>query len=350
MSKTNLIHNPDSSYAHLLKMPDAFSREDESDDREFYSRKRIVQHLDSEALKTVEKLIGELVIEDEPLILDLMASIDSHIPESINPSGLVGLGLNDEELEYNRALDQRIVQDLNRDPLLPFDDNMFDVVLNTVSVQYLTEPKKIFDEVARVLKPGGLHLVIFSNRTFKTKSIKIWELMTDDERIDFISAYFRQTGSFEPAHVFISMGKPRPKDDKYADTGFPSDPIFAVYAEKDGGEQGKRKRPHPESDNIELPDIDISEHRTEILKNRVCPYCGEKLHTWGITDNPMTTWDHDLLVCVNDACPYLVKGWTEMYRQGNRGFSYRLCIDPRTGNSVPVPVPNLSVIKSSLRD
>jgi hypothetical protein len=40
---------------------DAFSRLDESDDLEFYSRDRFVSHLDSLALSTVERLIGTLV-------------------------------------------------------------------------------------------------------------------------------------------------------------------------------------------------------------------------------------------------------------------------------------------------
>ena len=52
---------------------DAFSRLDESDDLEFYSRDRFVSHLDSLALSTVEKLIGTLVVEESPAILDLMA-------------------------------------------------------------------------------------------------------------------------------------------------------------------------------------------------------------------------------------------------------------------------------------
>ncbi|MGD9270938.1 MAG: hypothetical protein PVH08_07690, partial [Syntrophobacterales bacterium] len=39
---------------------DAFSRSDESDDSIFYITDRFVQHLDSLALATVEKLIGDL--------------------------------------------------------------------------------------------------------------------------------------------------------------------------------------------------------------------------------------------------------------------------------------------------
>ena len=40
-----------------------FSRLDESDDADFYAKDRFVSHLDSLALSTVERLIGDLVIE-----------------------------------------------------------------------------------------------------------------------------------------------------------------------------------------------------------------------------------------------------------------------------------------------
>jgi hypothetical protein len=55
---------------------DAFTRLNESDDFEFYSRDRFVSHLDCLALSTVERLIGTLVVEENPAILDLMAGWD----------------------------------------------------------------------------------------------------------------------------------------------------------------------------------------------------------------------------------------------------------------------------------
>jgi hypothetical protein len=45
-----------------IYVKDAFSRLDENDDATFYSTDRFVSHLDSLALDTVEKLIGELVV------------------------------------------------------------------------------------------------------------------------------------------------------------------------------------------------------------------------------------------------------------------------------------------------
>ena len=132
-----------------------FTRENEENDAIFYSRPRLVSHLDAVALRTVEAIIGALVVEPGPRILDLMASWDSHLPPALEPAELVGLGLNEAELRANTALTARVIHDLNEHPELPFDDGAFDVVLNTVSVDYLTRPQEVFAEVARVLAPGG---------------------------------------------------------------------------------------------------------------------------------------------------------------------------------------------------
>ena len=54
----------------------------------------------------------------------------------------------------NMRLTEYRLHDLNRDPALPFPEPDLDVVLNTVSVDYLTNPLPIFEEVNRMLKPG----------------------------------------------------------------------------------------------------------------------------------------------------------------------------------------------------
>ena len=61
------------------------------------------------------------------------------------------------------------IQDLNKNPKLPYEDNTFDVITNAVSVDYLSRPIEIFQEMHRVLKPGGLAAMSFSNRCFPTK-------------------------------------------------------------------------------------------------------------------------------------------------------------------------------------
>ena len=226
----------------LLYGPEAFRREDEGDDRLFYATDRLVSHLDELAITTVERLIAALVVEEHPAILDLMASWDTHLPASLHPERLVGLGLNGNELERNVRLTERMLHDLNRDPRLPFPASSFDVVLDIVSVDYLTQPFEVFAEVARVLRPGGLHLVVFSNRYFPEKVVKIWHESSDQERILIVEDYFQATDLYTESNLWISQGKPRPAGDKYGGLGLPSDPVYAIWAERKGGPAGRPAR------------------------------------------------------------------------------------------------------------
>jgi SAM-dependent methyltransferase len=206
-----------------------FAREDETPDREFYAKPRMVDHLDSTALDTVEQLYGRLIPKGSR-ILDLMAGPDSHLPESVEPESVTGLGLNQEELDANRALSRRVIHDLNAEPELPFDDNEFDVVLNTVSVDYLTKPVEVFREVSRVLKPCGLFVVVYSNRMFPPKAVRIWKETNELERGELVKKFFALADRFSVDGYFESKGKPRPEDDKYYSLGIPSDPVYALWA------------------------------------------------------------------------------------------------------------------------
>ena len=87
---------------------------------------------------------------------------------------VVGVGMNEQELAANQALTSYVVQDLNENPSLQFEDDSFDVVCNVVSVDYLTQPLEIFREVHRILRPGGISLMSFSNRCFPTKAVAMW--------------------------------------------------------------------------------------------------------------------------------------------------------------------------------
>jgi SAM-dependent methyltransferase len=330
---------------------EAFSRLDESDDTEFYSTDRFVSHLDSLALATVEKLIETLVVEKNPAILDLMAGWDSHIPEHLQASDIVGLGLNENELKKNKVLTEAVIHDLNRDPRLPFPDQRFDVVINTVSVDYMTKPAEVFKEVARVLKPGGLCLVIFSNRMFPEKAVKVWREAGEEERVLMVEDLLRQAAAFEKTTLFVSKGKPRPKSDKYAHLGLPSDPIYAVYADKRGGDPLREPRPELVVSYGERLDQETLEARKKMIKHTLrCPHCGEKMLKWAVPDNPFeVTWDNEFMyICFNDACPYYVRGWDFMYREGNRGSSYRLMYNPEKDCCMPIPVPTPRALRESI--
>ena len=347
------LHSRSSMRQEAMWFPqDAFSRSDESDDRLFYQRDRMVAHLDEAALATVASLIGSLVVEQRPVVLDLMASWDSHLPPQLQPEKVVGLGLNRNELTHNPLLDQIVLHDLNADPRLPFAEETFDVVLNTVSVDYMTRPLAVFREVGRILKPGGLFLVIFSNRMFPQKATRLWREAGEKERLILVEEFFTHTPLFEAPRVFMAKGRPRPTTDKYADLGIPSDPIYAVYADRKGA--APRRRPQPvlgDAEGLGEPAADFQARLAAIKHTLACPYCGQKMRQWAVPNTPFTAWENEYMyICFNDACPYLVKGWDVMGRQGNHGISYRLLYDPLRDRTQPVPVPSLAALKDGIMD
>lgn len=329
---------------------DSFSRIDSSDDSVFYARDRFVDHLDSTALSTVEKIIGSLIVEKDPVILDLMAGWDSHIPASISPAKMIGLGLNENELKANKMLSEHVLHDLNKDPHLPFPDNFFDAVINTVSVDYMTRPIQVFQEVGRILKPGGLFLVIFSNRMFPQKAVRIWRESGEEERVILVEEYFKATGLFEETSYFVSKGRPRPREDKYAHMKLPSDPVYALYADRKGGGSSNLKRPRVKIESAECTKTEELEKKKKMTgKSLCCPHCGERMRKWAVPENPFAcTWDRDFMyICFNDDCPYYIRGWDFMAREGNTG-SYRLMYNPERDTCQPVPVPSPKALREGI--
>jgi len=154
------------------------------------------------------------------------------VPTNVQLKSLTGLGLNMDELKRNRQLTNITVQDLNVNKTLPYPNDTYDAVLNTVSVEYLTDPIAIFKEVARVLHPGGHFVVTFSNRWFPPKAIKIWEELHDFERMGLVAEYFLQSGGFANVQTYSIRGLPRPHNDKYYPDLLHSDPVYAVWGQK----------------------------------------------------------------------------------------------------------------------
>lgn len=198
-----------------------FQRADESDDRLFYAEPRRVVHIDPGAIAAVGRLFRDF-IPPQSTVLDLMSSWRSHWPSDHPKARLVGLGLNGEEMADNPDLDQHLVHDVNQDPGLPFADAAFDAVVITVSVQYLTQPVATFRQINRVLRPGGMCIVTFSNRMFPSKAVRIWRDSGDQEHLELVAAYLDHAGGFAD----IKGGLANPQDSP------PGDPLYAVLARK----------------------------------------------------------------------------------------------------------------------
>jgi SAM-dependent methyltransferase len=187
-----------------------------------------VDHLDRVAIGEIRALYGRLAPPGSR-ILDLMSSWHSHLPEALAAGAVVGLGLNQAELEANPVLSARLVQDLNAEARLPFADGIFDAVVCTASVEYLVEPFATFREVARCLRRDGIFVVTFSNRWFPPKAIAIWETIHEFERLGLVLEYFLESGLFRDLETWSLRGLPRPPDDKYAGQLAHSDPVYAVW-------------------------------------------------------------------------------------------------------------------------
>ncbi|MBI2765826.1 MAG: methyltransferase domain-containing protein [Chloroflexi bacterium] len=199
-------------------VPEHFRRYDETEDGNFYTQPRLVTHIDDEAIAAARAFYGRM-LPAGGRILDLMSSWVSHLPDETEYASVTGLGMNAEELDANPRLAQRVVQDLNRDPRLPFEDGVFDGAIVTVSVQYLTRPTEVFAEVGRVLAPGAPFIVTFSNRCFPTKAVAVWQALGDGDHADLVAWYFRLSGAFANRTAYDLSPNPGV-----------TDPLFAVVA------------------------------------------------------------------------------------------------------------------------
>src|SRR5579864_8018858 len=105
--------------------PGAFAKIDGDDDAHFYEEPRLVYHIDDHAVAALTQFY-RAVLPSDGVILDLMSSWVSHLPPEIPYAEVIGHGMNAAELAANPRLDRRFVQDLNRDPILPLDDDSID--------------------------------------------------------------------------------------------------------------------------------------------------------------------------------------------------------------------------------
>ena len=172
-----------------------FARADERPDAEFYASPRLVTHVDERAVRAVGELYAELGLEDAGRVLDLMGSWVSHFRRS--PAELVVLGMNEVELRANEQAASWVVHDLNVDPRLPFDDASFDGATCCVSVDYLTDPVAVLRDLARVLRPGAVAALTFSNRCFPTKAVRGWLETSDEQHVELVAGFLRDAGGWD---------------------------------------------------------------------------------------------------------------------------------------------------------
>ncbi|MGL5135222.1 MAG: class I SAM-dependent methyltransferase [Planktothrix sp.] len=207
---------------------------DETEDSLFYSFPRFVTHVDEGFIDQLTTLYQKH-LKPQTRILDLMSSWVSHLPPEIQFSHVEGHGMNEEELTKNSQLDHYFIQDLNQNLKLPLSDQDFDAVLICVSVQYLQYPEAILSEIHRILKPGGITIISFSNRMFYQKAISAWREATEPDRIELVKGYINSVKindlpGFNSPKVIASQSK-TPLFMQMLGMGG-SDPFYALIASR----------------------------------------------------------------------------------------------------------------------
>ena len=206
------------------------SKMDESDDALFYDYPRFVTHVDDGFIRQLTGLYAQR-LQPNTRILDMMSSWVSHLPEDMEFAHVEGHGMNGEELARNGRLNHYFIQDLNQNLKIPLADRDFDAVLNCVSIQYLQYPEALFAEIYRILKPGGIAIVSFSNRMFYQKAIGAWRDGTEGTRVQLVNSYFRSVPGFSHPEVIAHKSKMNIFLQMLGIAG--PDPFYAVISQRE---------------------------------------------------------------------------------------------------------------------
>lgn len=201
--------------------PQAFDKVDPTADDLFYAMPRFVTHIDERAVAAVTQLYRDL-FPAGGVIVDLMGSWVAHLPPEIDYAEVIGHGMNKEELAANKRYRRWFVRDLNASPDLPLADGGVDAIAICVSIQYLQQPVAVLREALRVLRPGGVIAITFSNRCFPTKAVAVWRMLESAQHQRLVSLYLERAGfAAVEARTLI-------------EEDFDQDPLWAVIGRKAG--------------------------------------------------------------------------------------------------------------------
>lgn len=224
-----------------------FTRLDNTNDSIFYTEPRFVEHVDENAVSSIESYVQQLLqshskgkssnndsINSDINVLDLCSSWTTHISketkQNMNLNRVSGLGMNEEELKRNPVLTDYTVLNLNenRNTPLPYDDATFDVVLCQLSIDYLIYPLQVMKEIGRILKPNGQIAILFSNRLFLQKAVGLWTGADDIDHAFIVASYlYFSNGGFQTESIQAKDLSRRNKKGMIV-----GDPLYVVTATK----------------------------------------------------------------------------------------------------------------------
>lgn len=215
------------------------SKIDSDPDSVLYNEPILTQHVDDIFLSKLKDLYRHRITsssqESAVVVLDIMASHLSHLPDDLRIERLDVHGMNKEELIMNGSRKATngslMVRNFNDNPSLEgFLDDEYDAVLCCVGVQYLQQAEHVFAEAQRVLRPGGCLIVSFSNRFFYQKALTGWIERGMKERARLVKDYMRAAGGYSPIEILGDGTSPL---NQLLSLGGGSDPFVVVIGTKE---------------------------------------------------------------------------------------------------------------------
>ncbi|MCX8095698.1 MAG: methyltransferase domain-containing protein [Caldisericia bacterium] len=104
---------------------------------------------------------------------------------------VIGIDISEEMLKIAKLRGFEVIKHDFNEPL-PFENNYFDLVFSMTSIEFLKDPRKLFNETRRVLKENGLFLLITLN------SLSFWAIKRRIEGIFNKNNLFNKAKFYSP--------------------------------------------------------------------------------------------------------------------------------------------------------
>ncbi|GAN52711.1 class I SAM-dependent methyltransferase [Tanticharoenia sakaeratensis] len=185
----------------------AFTRANDEPDTIFFASRQPDTLMDLGA-RTAVSALYRTVLPEGGVLLDLMTGGFSHLPDGVAFAGVIGVGVGRAALDANPVLTERVLHDLNANPVLPFEDDSIDAAMLCDGLAYLTDPVAVLTDVCRVLKPGAPLAITFSDNYHAAKAVALWQALEAPDRVRLAGILLTRAGFAE-----LDTGEVTPPED-----------------------------------------------------------------------------------------------------------------------------------------
>ena len=130
---------------------------------DIYNRTRLGRYLTSRELSFIRKILSKTASIKS--ILEVGCG-SGKLARLLDTDGYKIVGLDHAELPllWSKRNNNNITNVRGDAQDLPFKDDSFDCTIAIQMIDYLQQRRKFYEEVRRILRPGGIFILHFSNR------------------------------------------------------------------------------------------------------------------------------------------------------------------------------------------